>query len=144
MILNQQKRVPVPVASLTRFLARVRREVKLGRREITVCFVDDREIARLNRKFRGKPKPTDVLSFPANGEGLVEFPSDQGSRYLGDIAISPEMARRNARRFGRTLDDELRILVLHGVLHLAGYDHEADQGEMERLEARLRRKMGIG
>jgi probable rRNA maturation factor len=67
--------------------------------------------------------------------------SDSSSSFLGDIAISPETARRNARRFRRTLDDELRILILHGVLHLLGYDHEADHGEMQRLETRLRREL---
>lgn len=66
-----------------------------------------------------------------------------GHDYLGDIAISPVTARRNARRFGRTLPDELRILILHGVLHLLGYDHETDDGEMERVENRLRAKLGL-
>ncbi len=63
--------------------------------------------------------------------------------YLGDIAISPEAALRNARRFARTLSQELRVLILHGVLHLAGYDHEADRGEIDRLERRLRRRLGL-
>ncbi len=143
MILNRQKRIPVQLPKLERFLATVRKELKLGRREVTVCFVDDREIARLNRRFRGKPKPTDVLSFPANEDGHGEFPVERNN-YLGDIAISPEVAKRNARRFGRTLEDELRVLILHGVLHLAGYDHETDQGEMDVLEKLLRRRMDIG
>jgi probable rRNA maturation factor len=143
MILNRQSRIPLQDIVLARFLTSVRRELKLGRREVTVCVVEDREIARLNRRFRGKPKPTDVLSFPANGADAKGFQSKSDAKYLGDIAISPEAARRNAKRFGRTLDEELRILILHGVLHLAGYDHEADHGEMERLEARLRGKMGL-
>jgi len=143
MILNRQSRIPLQDTELARFLASVRRELKLGRREVTVCFVEDREIARLNGKFRGKPKPTDVLSFPVNGNGASDFPHENGARFLGDIAISPQAARRNAKRFGRSLSEELRILILHGVLHLAGYDHEADNGEMERIEARLRRKLGL-
>ena len=65
------------------------------------------------------------------------------SSYLGDIAISAEAALRNARRFARTLPQELRVLILHGVLHLAGYDHEVDRGEMDRLERRLRRRLGL-
>ena len=65
------------------------------------------------------------------------------SGYLGDIAISPQTAQRNARRFGRTLPQELRILLLHGVLHLMGYDHETDRGQMERRERRLRRELGL-
>jgi probable rRNA maturation factor len=143
MILNRQSRIPLQDKVLARFLTSVRRELKLGRREVTVCFVEDREIARLNGKFRGKPKPTDVLSFLANGTGAASFPSENGAKVLGDIAISPQAARRNAKLFGRTLDDEIRILILHGVLHLAGYDHEVDDGEMERIEMRLRKKLKL-
>ncbi len=143
MILNRQSRIPLQDAVLARFLTSVRRELKLGRREVTVCFVDDREIARLNRKFRGKPKPTDVLSFPANGMGASNFPHAKDADFLGDIAISPQAARRNAKLFGRTLEEEIRILILHGVLHLAGYDHEVDDGQMERIEMRLRKKLKL-
>jgi probable rRNA maturation factor len=143
MILNRQSRIPLQDAVLARFLTSVRRELKLSRREVTVCFVEDREIAKLNRQFRGKPKPTDVLSFPANGTGALDFLHANGASFLGDIAISPQAARRNAKVFGRTLDEEIRILILHGVLHLAGYDHEVDDGEMERIEMRLRKKLGL-
>jgi probable rRNA maturation factor len=143
MILNRQSRVPLQDKSLARFLSSVRCELKLGRREVTVCFVDDREIARLNKKFRGKPVPTDVLSFPANGTKARDFSIENGRNALGDIAISPQAAKRNSIRFGRTLDEELRVLILHGVLHLAGYDHEVDDGEMDRIEARLRRRLGL-
>jgi probable rRNA maturation factor len=143
MILNRQSRIPLQDAVLARFLTSVRRELKLSRRKVTVCFVEDREIARLNRKFLGKPKPTDVLSFPANGNGASDFPDSDGTKVLGDIAISPQAARRNAKLFGRTLDEEIRILILHGVLHLAGYDHEVDDGEMERIEMRLRKKLKL-
>jgi probable rRNA maturation factor len=143
MILNRQSRISLQDAVLARFLTSVRRELKLTRREVTVCFVDDREIARLNGRFRNKPKPTDVLSFPPNGTGASDFPHADGAKVLGDIAISPQAARRNAKLFGRTFDEEIRILILHGVLHLAGYDHEADNGEMERIEMRLRKKFGL-
>lgn len=143
MILNRQSRIPLQDAVLARFLTSVRRELKLGRREVTVCFVDDREIARLNRRFRGKPKPTDVLSFPGNGTAAKSFLIEHDKHFLGDIAICPRAAQRNAKHFGRTLDEEIRVLILHGVLHLAGYDHEVDNGEMERIEARLRRKLGL-
>jgi probable rRNA maturation factor len=143
MILNRQNRVRIQKAGLARFEARLRRELDLGGSELTVCFVDDREIARLNKKFRGKAKPTDVLSFPADGNDGSRFPSAQRGDYLGDIAISPETARRNAERYGRALDGELRVLILHGVLHLLGHDHETDNGQMERKEIRLRRKLGI-
>jgi probable rRNA maturation factor len=111
-------------------------------------MVSDPEIARLNRTYRGKVGPTDVLSFVAtNGEGKIAGRARNGRPtapfHLGDIAISPAVARDNARRLGRTLDTELRVLILHGVLHLAGYDHETDRGEMERYELRLRQRLGI-
>jgi probable rRNA maturation factor len=89
----------------------------------------------LNRRFRGKNKPTDVLSFPAM-PGLAPG-------FAGDVAISAEIASQNARRLGHTAAEEISILVLHGMLHLAGYDHELDDGEMEREEARLRKSLGL-
>ena len=101
-----------------------------------VRFASDREMQRVNRDYRGKDKPTDVLSFPGEPE-----PSDgeHGSRHLGDILISIPTARRQAAERGHTVERELKVLLLHGLLHCLGYDHEADQGEMERLERRLRR-----
>lgn len=97
-----------------------------------VRFASDRELRRLNRAYRGKDSPTDVLSFP--GETTPE------GRHLGDIAISVPTARRQAEAAGHTVERELRILLLHGVLHCLGYDHEVDDGTMERLEKRLRRR----
>ena len=92
----------------------------------------------LNRLFRGYDRPTDVLSFASDP---TEFPEDQ--TYLGDIVISAETAERQAQRRGSSLDRELRVLALHGFLHLLGYNHESDNGEMRRIEYRLRRKFGI-
>jgi probable rRNA maturation factor len=138
MILNRQRRVPVAVKPLQDFLGSVQSALRLQGRDITVCLVSDAAMARLNRVFRRKPGPTDVLSFPANGTSAAS-----SSSYLGDIAISPETARRNARRFARPFSEELRVLILHGVLHLLGYDHESDHGEMVRLERRLRRRLGV-
>jgi len=148
MILNRQRRVPVATRPLTDFLGRVRSALCLGDRDLTVCLVSDASIARLNRSFRGKPGPTDVLSFPANGHAALRrarlsTSSPSSTSYLGDIAISPEAARRNAARFGRTLPQELRVLMLHGVLHLLGYDHETDRGRMDRVERRLRAELGL-
>jgi probable rRNA maturation factor len=143
MILNRENRIRIKQGALARFELQLRRELALVRGRLTVCFVDDLEIARLNKKFRGKPKPTDVLSFSANGVNGTGFPRNHRDNYLGDIAISPETAKRNAQRDGRTLDDELRVLILHGVLHLMGHDHETDSGQMERKEMRLRRKFGL-
>ena len=148
MILNRQRRVPVATRPLTDFLGRVRSALCLGDRDLTVCLVSDASIARLNRSFRGKPGPTDVLSFPANGHAALRrarlsTSSPSSTSYLGDIAISLEAARRNAARFGRTLPQELRVLMLHGVLHLLGYDHETDRGRMDRVERRLRAELGL-
>lgn len=141
MILNRQRGARVSLAELARFCERARRVVGLPKDSVTVCLVSDAEMARLNRAFRGKRGPTDVLSFPAEANGTTR--AARNGTYVGDIAIAPGVARRNARRFGRTLRDELRVLVLHGLLHLAGYDHETDAGEMERLERRLRHRLGL-
>jgi probable rRNA maturation factor len=100
-----------------------------------VLVTNSRELQGLNHRFRGKNKPTDVLSFPAM-PGLMR-------RFAGDVAISAEIAARSARQLGHTAAEEIRILALHAVLHLAGYDHELDDGEMERKEARLRKSLGL-
>jgi len=153
MIVNRQRHVRVSLGPLAQFLDRLRETLRLPDETVTVCLVSDAQIAHLNRAFRGNRRATDVLSFPANGAGpgrsAQRKPRKQGTAngqvasYLGDIAISPQAARRNARRFGRTLPEELRILILHGVLHLMGFDHETDRGEMERLECRLRGRLGL-
>ena len=156
MILNRQRRIRVPSKKLEKFLARAQREVRLPAGSLTVCLVTNAEIARWNRGYRDKNGPTDVLSFPVdagttthrkNGIFFASPPSGLTSAarhdYLGDIAIAPAVARRNARRFGRTFEDEMRILILHGMLHLMGYDHETDTGQMDRRERRLRRTLGL-
>ena len=117
------------------FLAEAIRTARLSG-SVSVLLTGDAEIRRLNRDFRHKDKATDVLSFPA-GE-------DHGrSRTAGDLAVSVETAAREAALRGHPLDTELRILLLHGVLHLAGYDHETDHGEMARKENALRKKLGL-
>jgi probable rRNA maturation factor len=161
MILNRQRSVRVGRRSLELFLRRLRKHLALGQADLTVCLVSDSEIVRMNETFRKKKGPTDVLSFPsreraarkvlgraAKGSGARRAPAPAGSRmghaeYLGDIAISPATARRNAQRYGRSLPSELQVLTLHGVLHLLGYDHETDHGQMNRLERRLRQKLGL-
>jgi len=102
---------------------------------VSVLVTGSRELQELNRRFRRKNKPTDVLSFPAATELAAEF--------AGDVAISAEIARQNARRLGHTAAEEIRILVLPGMLHLAVYDHALDNVEMERKEARLRKSLGL-
>jgi len=99
--------------------------------ELALVFGGDALLHRLNREYRHKDKPTDVLSFEGQGD-------DMG---LGDVFISVPTARANAARFGRTLDEELEILALHGFLHALGYDHETDTGQMEALEKRLRARL---
>ncbi len=138
MIVNRQRRVQVSVKPLEDFFDRVRQELRFPREAVTVQLISDAAMARLNQTFRHKLGPTDVLSFPANGAT-----PKRSAPYAGDIAISPETARRNARRFSRPFPVELRILILHGMLHLAGFDHETDHGEMARLERRLRRRLGV-
>lgn len=158
MVLNEQRQVRVAIAPIEKFLARVLRRLRLRSGAISVNFVTAARIARWNGSYRGKNKPTDVLSFPtgaqpharrargarARSTRLLRRWGSDGSDYLGDIAISPLVAKQNARRFDRSFEDELRILVLHGVLHLMGYDHETDRGEMERVERRLRRELRLG
>ena len=147
MILNRQRRVRVSRRALESFLRRVQDELGIGTADITVCFVSDAEIAGMNERFRKKKEPTDVLSFPAEVQRRVAIDKRLRSRltkaYLGEIAIAPETARRYARKNGRSVSNELRILILHGTLHLLGYDHETDRGQMNRVEKRLRRRFGL-
>lgn len=151
MIVNRQRRIALAIRPLSDFLDRAQREIGFPESAVTVRLISDSAMARLNRKFRGKSGPTDVLSFPANAvrvrrltnRGNRNANRTRSAKYVGDIAVSPETARRNARRYSRSLPAELRILVLHGLIHLAGFDHETDEGEMERLERRLRRRLGL-
>jgi len=138
-ILNNQKKVRLALRPLERFSERARRALKLKPQSAALAFVTDAEIARLNKKYRKKNKPTDVLSFPAQSAQ----PSPNKNRFLGDIAIAPAVARRYAKKNGRTLQSEICILILHGLLHLLGYDHETDRGQMDRVEHKLRRKLGL-
>jgi rRNA maturation RNase YbeY len=212
MILNRQRTVRIAQPALESFLRRMRHHLRLGSAELTIAFVTDAEIARLNHTYRKKKGPTDVLSFPAiqpnrqvsfllarsarNARGIStstrsakNCPPDRsdpafsparfvraGSRsgrtvatsrqskatvsavsplpiglslpaqqptFLGDIAISPATACRNAKSSGHSLATELRILMLHGTLHLLGYDHETDTGQMHRLEQKLRQQLRL-
>ena len=110
-----------------------------ARGTIAIALISDAAMARLNGRFRGKPRPTDVLSFPADA-GL---PAGRGPRHLGDLAIARGVAARQARACGHSVAAELKVLALHGLLHLLGYDHEADRGQMARFEQRLARRAGL-
>ena len=121
------------------FLVRnLQRRFSVDTRSLKAFANLDERMRLLNRDFRGKDKPTDVLSF-----GWDDLTNGGDEAYLGDIVISVETARRQAERRRSTLDNELRVLTLHGFLHLLGYDHETDDGEMRRIEYRLRRRLGI-
>jgi probable rRNA maturation factor len=115
-----------------------------ARGEVAIALVPDAKVRDLNKRYRRKDKATDVLSFPADPAGT---PPARGRlalpRHLGDIVIATGVARRQAREAGHPYTTELRVLALHGLLHLLGYDHESDDGRMATLEARLRRKGGL-
>jgi probable rRNA maturation factor len=134
LVIVKRRTSGLSAASIVKFLAQAKRAAHL-RKNVSVLITSDQELRRLNRSFRGKDKPTDVLSFPAlpgASDGIA-----------GDIAISAETAARNARQMEHDTADEIKILVLHGVLHLAGYDHELDNGEMARTEQRLRKSLRL-
>jgi probable rRNA maturation factor len=120
--------------ALARFVTRASRAARLHG-AVNVLLTSNSELRALNSRFRGKDRPTDVLSFPPV-LGL-------GNAFAGDVAISAEMAAHNARLLGHSAAEEVEILVLHGLLHLAGYDHERDHGEMARTEERLRRALHL-
>ena len=130
-----QKRVPgLTEDTLDRFVTRAKRSAGL-RGSVTVLVTTSRELRRLNQRFRGKDTPTDVLSFPPARLAVKGF--------AGDVAISADIAARNARLLGHSQAEEIKILTLHGVLHLSGYDHETDNGAMRRREELLRRQLGL-
>lgn len=130
VLLERQRRRKTSPARLRRVLRGAAAILRV-RGEVAVVLAGDGLLRRLNRAYRGKDRPTDVLSFPGDG----------GESGLGDVVISVATAERNARGLGRTLLQELDVLALHGFLHLLGYDHETDDGSMDRLEARLRKRL---
>jgi probable rRNA maturation factor len=134
LVILRKSIVGLSEPTLERFLSKAKRAVRI-RAAVNVLVTTNAELRRLNRRFRGKDKPTDVLSFPP-ALGL------QGG-LAGDVAISAGIATQNARRLGHSAAQEIKILVLHGLLHLAGHDHERDQGQMARKEQLLRQQLGL-
>lgn len=129
LVLNRQRKRRIQVENIRRFLSELTPQVNRAGASVSVVFVTDEVMREYNRSYRGMDKPTDVLSFRGEGD------------YLGDILISAETAYNQARKSPTlTFGSNVRRLVLHGVLHLAGYDHETDDGEMRRIERRLRRR----
>jgi probable rRNA maturation factor len=130
---SRTQRVP-SARALARFLAEAQAAVRL-RGQVTVLLTTDMAVRKLNREFRGIDKATDVLSFPAQ--------SLPGFEVAGDLAISVPKAMRQAGEQGHALSVEVKVLMLHGLLHLAGYDHETDTGQMARRERLLRARLGL-
>jgi probable rRNA maturation factor len=131
-VVNRQRHFKVDTEAWTTFAMKALTAIGKDESSATIAFVSDKRIRELNRQFRGIDKATDVLSFPADGPDELN---------LGDIAIATETAATQARENGLSFNDEIAQLILHGLLHLSGYDHETDNGEMNRLELRLRRKL---
>ena len=138
-VVNRQRKVPLDCERWEKFAERVLKVAPADGAGVTVAFVSDRRMRELNWRWRGKRGTTDVLSFPSSQD---EFEKLEGFT-LGDIVISVEQAERQASEHNLSFDREVAQLILHGLLHLCGYDHETDKGEMNRLEVRLRRRLGI-
>lgn len=128
---NRQRTIAFDEMEFDRFIQGIGRQVARGQ-EFAIVIGSDESLRDANRRFRGNRGVTDVLSFPDGENGR-----------LGDILISAAQAARQAARFGHNVEDELKILALHGLLHLLGYDHETDDGRMRRVEKRWRRKLGL-
>ena len=138
-VVNRQRKVPVDCERWQAFVVKAIRVLPAETAGVTVAFVSDRTMSKLNRLWRRKRGTTDVLSFPAVQD---EFQKMAGSS-LGDVVISVEQAARQAKENNLSPDQEIAQLILHGLIHLCGYDHSTDDGEMDRLELRLRRKLRI-
>ena len=138
-VVNLQRKISIDTAAIRSFAKTLSINVPdAAGRVFSVAFVNDGRMKQLNELFRGKKTTTDVLSFPHEPD---EFDPDKDN--LGDIVISAEQAAKQAAENGLSLEAEIKQLILHGVLHLCGYDHETDDGEMNALELELRDKLGI-
>ena len=133
-VVNRQRRVSIDSKTWANFATKALAAIGNEQASATIAFVSDKRIRELNRQFRGIDKATDVLSFPSGGPDELN---------LGDIAVSVDTAALQAKENKLSFENEIEQLILHGLLHLSGYDHETDNGEMSRLELKLRRKLGI-
>ncbi len=138
-VVNRQRRLPVDGERWRAFAAKALKVASANGAGVTIAFVSDRVMRELNRRWRGKRGTTDVLSFPAGQESFEK----QTGALLGDVVISMERAEKQAAEHGLRLEDEIAQLILHGLLHLCGHDHETDNGEMNRLELKLRRRLSL-
>jgi probable rRNA maturation factor len=137
LVINRQRARKIATAPLRKFAGQLVETLNENSDEFSIALVSDRKMREYNRSFRGINRTTDVLSFQCEDSGVN--PAEE--KYLGDILVSVETAARQARQGGRTFGQEIRILILHGYLHLLGYDHETDRGEMKRLERRMTREL---
>jgi probable rRNA maturation factor len=137
LVIFRKRIVGLSTSTLERFVLRARRMIHM-RDTVNVLVTNNSELRALNRRFRGADKATDVLSFPS-----PHVERSKARRVAGEVAISADIARENARLMGHTPANEVKILALHGILHLAGYDHERDHGEMARKEIRLRQQLKL-
>jgi len=138
-VVNRQRARKINAKQWREFGEEALKAIGHHQRSATIAFVSDRSIRELNRRFRRKDNATDVLSFPNE----ATFFEVENQSHLGDIVISVQRATTQAKANGLTFEAEVKQLILHGLLHLCGYDHETDRGEMNRLELRLRKKLGI-
>jgi len=137
LVILEKKVAGLSEETLARFVLRARRAARL-RGQVNILVAPSAALRSLNQRFRGKNKATDVLSFPA-----ISATSDHNDAFAGEIAISADIATQNAVRLGHSPALEVKILVLHGILHLAGFDHEQDNGQMARKEAGLRKALRL-
>ena len=152
-VINNQRKIELDAKVFQGFLEHAFATIsEISDKSATVAFISDRRMKELNHFFRGKNSTTDVLSFPYVAEDFenpsaapnsTEDGTDFSASNLGDIVISAEQAERQAKENGLTLENEIQQLILHGLLHLCGYDHETDDGEMNRVELKLRKQLGI-
>ena len=140
-IINRQRKIKIETAVFQTFIESAIGLIDQARgKDLTVAFVSDKRIKQLNKTFRNKNSTTDILSFP-DERGRDDFPGDEN--FLGDIIISAEQAARQSAENNLSFETETKQLILHGILHLCGYDHETDAGAMNRLELKLRDKLEI-
>ena len=138
-VVNRQRLCPIARDGIARLAQATLDATGHAGASLAIAFVRDRVIRDLNQTYRGKDYATDVLSFPADDEATAAF--DEAAGYIGDVVISTDAALRQAEEANHSFEREVSELVLHGTLHLCGYDHETDDGEMNRLELRLRRRL---
>ena len=142
-VINRQRLCPVARDSIARIAQATLDATGRAGASLAIAFVRDRAIRDLNHRYRGKDYATDVLSFPAD-DGQADRAAgafDEAASFIGDVVISTDAALRQAEEASHSFEREVSELVLHGTLHLCGYDHETDDGEMNRLELKLRRRL---